>query len=234
MKKQIFHAVVLDNLYCILSLLYRMVKNSTIVPCANQFIFVHYAGGLYDSKLQVLKAVKTLSTARGNERVSFSLFNLRDPKLQKAITQGKVDFARVNVILFTDLRDVFKCFSIDEVELFFIGANKDMLVELINHKCITTPSIAMTSRVSTLFYEYGVPFTYAEYFREILFLKGKTNAKIHVKRSIISSELDTPTYNWDNINGILTEYFSDPEGESEDDESEDDIDPQTDDASDEE
>lgn len=60
----------------------------------------------------------------------------------------------------------------------------------------------------------------AEYFREILFIRGRPDAKIHVKRSVIGQEQLTPSYNQQVIDGILQQFFFNEESFEEDEDPE--------------
>lgn len=207
MKSKISHAVLMDQTYCLPSLLWRIVKISSIAPCPHYFLFVNVTNALQPTLINTLSSTKSLSTVQGNEKVPVSTLDLRSKETQRTILKNQAAFSRVNIVFFSKLNDVFRCFSIEEMELAFLFPNETLLSELSKHSILITPSLAMTPKVSELFYENGVLSKYAEYFRETIYIKGAGDATIHVKRSILSQELSTPKFDQDLIDQILKDFF---------------------------
>ncbi len=209
MKKDVHHVTIMDSALCIPSLLYRIVKNSVINPCERYFIFVFYSGNFYDSKIRQLINLSTLSTVNGFEKVSVSVIDSRQLNIQRALSSGEVEYSKVNIVLFDSFKTALKYFTIDEVDLLFLGDNQQIMTDILSSKCLITPSIAMTTCVSNMFHKYNIPFKFVEYFREILFVRGAADATIHMKQSILHTEGQTPIFSPDDIDDILSEFFSD-------------------------
>lgn len=208
MKKNLSHVTVMDSTICILSLVYRIVKNSALNLSEQYFVFVYCSGNFYDSKIRRLTNISTLSTANGCEKISVSVIDSRKLDTQCALSCNEIEFSKLNIVLFNSFKTVLKYFVIDEVELVFIKDSKQIMTDMLG-KCIVTPSISMTTSVSDMFHEYNIPFKFAEYFREVLFVQGTVDAKIHMKQSIIQIEKQTPMFNPDDIDDILLEFFAD-------------------------
>ena len=92
------------------------------------------------------------------------------------------------------------------LEQFFLAADHNILVNLVDSGCVITPSIAMSKSACDLFFDKSIPFQYAEYFREDLFCRGVPDTKIHM-RTFVLQETNQPTYNKENIDKILQQSF---------------------------
>lgn len=208
MKKNISHVTIMDSEICILSLLYRIIKNSRINPCEQYFIFVHCSEEFYGSKIRSLMNIATLSTSDGSEEIPISVIDIRRKEFQNTFSCGEFAFAKLNVILFDSFKVALKYFAINEVDLIFLGDGQNIIKDILSNKCFITPSIAMTTSASDAFCKYSIPFKFAEYFREVLFIKGKVNARIHMKQSLLCVEKETPTFSPKDIDDILLQFFS--------------------------
>ncbi len=205
MKKYQTHGLILDHPMIVHSVLYRLTQFS-FISLKPIFVFIYLSDDVRNPYIDELSEAETVSSEKFEEKVPMKTVCLMDKNTRKQIKSGTCDFEKINIVFFSNPNQIFDCFTLKEVEMLFARKSINLVASVTNKKVKIAPSIAMSKVTADTFSEFKVPFTYCEYYKEKVSVRGKKHLTLIMEYSISSENNSLAGYDEEAIDEIMDEF----------------------------
>lgn len=200
-------ATILDHTLAILSVVYDLTCSSFLSP-RQIFVFALVSDDVINPYFNELLKAETISLGETNEKVCLKSFCLMDQNIQRAIKHKKFEFAKINVGFFSDIQQVFDCFSFKEIELIFLRKSEKLVRQIVEANCTIVPSVSMSEATSQTFAQNNVPHTMCRYYKESFTMNGEKQLTLIKKHALSDEDISAVGYDKNAVDKIMDEYYS--------------------------